>query len=348
MKILVIGGAGYTGSVLVEELIACGYSVRVLDRLFYGEDGLKNLRGKIELVVADMRRIDETILENVEAVINVGGLSNDPTAEYNPRANYEMNTLATEQSALLSKKHGIKRYIFASSCSLYDSGVVDSDANPLATEETQVSPLAAYSLSKYEGERRLLQLSDNNFAAMILRKGTVFGFSPRMRYDLVVNTFVKDALSKGIITVLGGGEMWRPLISVKDVARFYIKCLQAPIEQIRGQIFNLVYKNFRISELALRVKEVLKEIGINVEIYTDYQFLKIRNYRVSGTKITEVLGICPQVSVEDAVKEMVQKIKANGYTDFENHKYYNIRWIKLLEEASNIIKMPGSVLDLPA
>ena len=343
MKVLVIGGAGYIGSVLLEELLQRGYAVKVYDRLFYGNQGIKNIRNEIELVVGDMRAIDDSVFVGIEAVINVGGLSNDPTAEYNPQANYEMNTLATERSAQLCKRKGIKRYIFASSCSIYDFGVSDPDSDFLADEQTAVNPRAAYSISKYEGEKRLLKMADKNFSPVILRKGTVFGFSARMRYDLVVNTFVKDALSKKKIKVFYGGEMWRPLISVKDVARSYVRCLEAPENKIKGEIFNLVYKNFRISELALRVREALKEIGIDVQIDTDYRYRGVRNYKVSGEKIERVLDIRPLVSIEDSVKEIVENIEKYGYTDFESPRYYNIRWIKFLEEAEKIISTTGSL-----
>lgn len=347
MKVLVIGGSGYVGSVLVEELLERGYAVKVFDRLYYGDDGIRKIKEKIELIVGDMRVMESSVLEGVDAVINVGGLSNDPTAEYNPKANYEMNTLATEHTAKLCKKLGISRYIYASSCSIYDFGIVDPDKDVLANEETLVNPKAAYSVSKYEGERRLLKLVDNGFSPVILRKGTVFGFSPRMRYDLVVNTFVKDALNKGVITVYYGGEMWRPLVSVRDVARCYIACLEADEDKIKGQVFNLVYKNFRISELALRVREALREIGVEIKIVTDYRYKGVRNYRVSGEKIQKILDIRPVISVEESVKEMVERIGEYEYTDFDNPKYYNIRWMKFLEEADDVIKLTGSIFDLP-
>lgn len=346
MKVLVIGGGGYVGSVLVEELLERGYAVKVFDRLFYGDYGLKDIRNKIELVVGDMRTMGLSVLKGVDAVINVGGLSNDPTAEYNPKANYEMNTLATEHSAKLCKHLDIRRYIYASSCSIYDFGIIEPDNDILANEDTHVNPQAAYSLSKYEGERRLLKLVDNHFSPVILRKGTVFGFSPRMRFDLVVNTFVKDALRKGAITVFYGGEMWRPLVSVRDVARCYIACLEANETKIKGQIFNLVYKNYRISELALRVREALKEIGIEIEIITDYRYKGVRNYRVSSEKIQRILDIRPVISVEESVKEMVEKIRQYEYTDFDNPKYYNIRWLKFLEETNEVIKHASSIFDL--
>jgi len=348
MKVLVVGGAGYVGCILVRELLERGYTVKVFDRLYYGEQGLEEVREKIDLQVGDMRVMDTPILENVDAIVNLGGLSNDPTAEYNPQANYEMNTVAAEKLARLCKEVGIKRYVFASTCSIYDFGVSEEDKDVVLDEEAEVNPKAAYSSSKYRAERTLLQMADEDFCPVILRKGTIYGFSPRMRYDLVVNTFVKDALSRGYITVFYGGEMWRPLVDVRDVARTYIACLEADEEKVKGQIFNLVYRNFRISELALRVREALRSVGIKIDIKADYRYRGVRNYRVSGRKLEHILGIRPVISVEESVKDMVEKIQKYGYTDFDNPKYYNIKWMKLLEEADRIIKITGSVFEVPA
>ncbi|TET07782.1 SDR family oxidoreductase, partial [Candidatus Aerophobetes bacterium] len=206
--VLVVGGAGYVGSMLVRELLNKGYAVRTFDKFYYGDRGIEDIKDRIEVIQGDMRNIDSSIFEDINAVINVGGLSNDPTAEYNPKANYEMNVVATKNLAKLSKKRGIKRFIFASSCSIYDLGFGGEDV--VQNEEVKVNPKATYSRSKYDAERILLKMVDEDFSPVILRKGTIFGFSYRMRYDLVVNTFVKDALTKGKITIFRGGEMWRP------------------------------------------------------------------------------------------------------------------------------------------
>ena len=347
MRVLVIGGAGYVGSVLVEELLERGYAVKVFDRLYYGDYGLARIRDRIELIVGDMRLIEDKVLKGVDAVINIGGLSNDPTAEYNPKANFEINTRATTNSARLCKQHGIKRYLFASTCSIYDIGVEAFEKDIIFDEETKVSPKAAYSKSKFEAEKSLLSMSDKCFCPVIIRKGTIFGFSPRMRYDLVVNTFLKDILTKGYMTAFYGGEMWRPLVSVRDAARAYIACLEAPEERIKGEIFNLVYSNFRISELALRVKEALKSLNIKADINMNYGYSSVRSYRVSGKKLEKVLGFKPIISVEEAVRDMVKKIKEYNYTDFDNPKYYNIKWMKLLEEADKIIRVTGTVFEAP-
>ncbi len=347
-KILLVGGAGYVGAVLAEELLERGYAVRILDRLYYGEDGLRDIRDRVELVASDMRVLDKAVLQDVDAVVNIGGLSNDPTAEYNPKANYEMNTLAAKALADLCLEAGVSRYIFASSCSIYDAGVGNDEKDVLQDEETLVAPKAAYSSSKREAEKLLLGMTGDNFCPVILRKGTIYGFSPRMRYDLVVNTFVKDALSKGYITIHYGGEMWRPLVDVRDAARAYIACVQAPEDIVKGQIFNVSYRNMRISELALRVREALREVGVDIDIRADYGYRGVRSYRVSATKISRELNFRPVVSIEESVKDMVEKIRAYGYTDFDNPRYYNIRWMRLLEEADRIIKVTGTIFDAPA
>ena len=344
-KVLLAGGAGYVGSVLAQELLERGYAVRILDRLYYGEDGLRDIRDRVELVVGDVRVLHPAILEGVDAVINLSGLSNDPTAEYNPQANYEMNTVATRKLAADCKSRGIKRFVFASSCSIYARGVGDDEEDVLLDETSEVAPRAAYARSKYDAERHLLEMADEDFCPVILRKGTINGFSPRMRYDLVVNTFVKDALSTGALTMHYGGEMWRPLVDIRDVARAYIACLEADEDKVRGEIFNVSFQNMRISELALRIREALSQANIKTEIHADYAYKGVRSYRVSAHKIEQVLGIRAKVTVEESVIDMVEKIRRYDYADFGNPKYYNIRWMRLLEEAQQIIGITGSVFE---
>jgi nucleoside-diphosphate-sugar epimerase len=190
-------------------------------------------------------------------------------------------------------------------------------------------------------------MTSDTFAPLIFRKGTIFGFSPRMRYDLVVNTFVKDALSKGRISVHYGGAMWRPLIDVRDVARAYVMGLQAPADVIRGQVINLSAGNFRISELALRVQHALRELGVDVELDIEFGYRLVRSYRVSAEKANRVLGFVPQVTVEESVARMVSAIEDYGYTDFSHPRYYNIEWMKVLEEAVDIVATHGYVLSRP-
>ena len=347
-SVLVVGGAGYVGSVLVEELLSRGYSVRVFDRLYFGDVAIRPMRDRIDLVVGDMRAMDPAVLRGVQAVVNVGGLSNDPTAEYNPQANVEMNTTATLSLAALARASGVSRYVFASSASIYDVGVSDHYRDVVLDEDAAVAPRAAYSSSKYQAERGLLDMAGEDFCPVVLRKGTIYGWSPRMRYDLVMNTFVKDALSTGKITIHYGGEMWRPLIDVRDVARAYIAAIEAPDSAVRGQIFNVVYRNFRISELAIRVREALRALGIGVDVYPDFGYKGVRSYRISGDKAERVLNIKPQIGIEESVGHLVQQIRSHGVTDWDNPRYYNIRWMKQLEEAEKILGVTGSAFGAPS
>ena len=346
-KVLVIGGAGYVGCVLVEELLSKGYSVRVLDRLFFGRQPVRAFADRIELVEGDMRELEPSLFDDCGAVINVGGLSNDPTAEFNPRANEELNTHASIRAAEAARDAGVERLIFASTASIYDRGVGEEARDVLADETADVEPRAAYATSKLAAERGILPLADATFAPVAFRQGTVFGFSPRMRYDLVLNTFVKDALSAGRLTVFHGGAMWRPLIDVRDVCRAYVTALEADADAIRGEIFNLAAANFRISELALRAQKVLRKLGIEAEVDVDYTYRLVRSYRVSSEKAVRALGFQPQVSVEESIETMVREIRRNGYTDFSHPRYYNIEWMKVLEEAVEIASTHGYVLAKP-
>ena len=336
--ILVLGGAGYVGSVLVEALLDHGYPVRVYDREYYNADDSKFSK-KAEYVWGDVRDINASVFQGVDAIINLSGLSNDPTAEYQPDANKQMNTVATIKSAKQAMDKGIMRYIFASSCSVYYRDIITDSDDILCHEDMSINPQAAYSKSKYEAELGLLALADKwkGFCPVILRKGTIFGWSPRMRYDLVVNTFVKDALKTGKITINNGGELWRPMLEINDAARAYIACLQAKAPKVRGQIFNVAYKNLRVSEIALRTVDALKKLGISVDIEIQNSLGSARSYRVSTNKAYNILGISPSISIGDSVANMVSNIKTEKYTDFDNPVYYNIRWMKTLEHASRVL-----------
>jgi nucleoside-diphosphate-sugar epimerase len=346
-KVLVVGGAGYVGCVLVEELLAKGYSVRVLDRLFFGREAIRSFADRVELIEEDMRDVDASHLRDCGAVINIGGLSNDPTAEFAPRANEEMNTHASIRVAEVAREAGVERLIFGSTASIYDRGVGQESRDLLLDEEADVDPKAAYATSKRAAEQGILPLAGDGFAPVMFRMGTVFGFSPRMRYDLVVNTFVKDAVSEGVLHIFNGGEMWRPLIEVQDVARAYVAALECDTDLIRGQIFNLAAGNFRISELALQAQRGFRRIGVHVELDVDYSYRPTRSYRISSEKVFRALGFRARVSVDESVERMVTEVRRRGLTDFTNPRYYNIEWMKLLEETVGIVARHGYVLSKP-
>jgi nucleoside-diphosphate-sugar epimerase len=336
--ILVTGGAGFLGAVLVRELLDRGYAVRVHDKLLFGTRGLDSVRGRIELVPGDIRSFDPALLDGVTAVLHLAGLSNDPMAEFNPRANYEINTVGTERVARACRERGVRRFVQASSCSVYDLGMQAEDV--LRDETAEVKPRAAYAVSKHDAEKILLDWTSSEFCPVILRMGTIYGFSPRMRYDLVVNTFVKDALTRGTLTVHCGGEMWRPLVEVRDAALAYVAALEAEEEAVRGQVFNLVHRNFRVLELAHAVQAALRGVeGLRpVTIDVSYEAGAARSYRVSGAKAEAVLGYHPQTTVGASVLEMVRRIPEVGAGDFLHPRYYNIQWLQALCEMEETLR----------
>lgn len=328
-NILVTGGAGYVGCVLVPELVRRGYNVRVFDSFFFGDNGLENIKDKINIVRGDIRSFPSDVLKNIDAVIHLAGFSNDPTAEANPEANMEINAHGAIRVAEATKKAGIHCFIQASSCSVYYDNSDGDDA--MRTEESIIHPQAPYSLSKKIAEEGILSLVDGSgFCPVILRKGTLYGYSPRMRYDLVVNTFCRDAYKNGAIRLNGGGELWRPLTDVKDAAITYIQMLEAPEEKIKGQIFNVVHKNYRISELGLWFCHILASRK-QVTLQTHYEdtSARQRSYRVSGEKLKKVLGISPEIGIFPSVHAIWDKFDKEINIDFDNPIYYNIEWMKL-------------------
>ncbi len=324
--VLVTGGAGYIGSVLVRELLKSGYGVRVFDALYFGKDSLSDVENKIEIVQGDVRQFPRSVLQGVSAVIHMGSLSNDPTADFDPKANHEINCQGTMRVAEACKEAGVKRMTFASSAAVYGFHV-----GGIADEGFRTNPQSEYAMSKLDAEKTLLLLADAGFCPVILRQATVYGLSPRMRWDLVVNTMTKDAFRKKKITVLCEGENWRPLVSVNDVASAHIRCIEAPEPDVRGQIFNLVHDNLMILELAGVMKAYLnnkQKIDINV-ISGERES---RSYRISGEKMKKVLGFEPKVGIGAAVAEMHASLLQGRNADFDNPIYYNIEWMKLLAQ----------------
>lgn len=328
-KVLLTGGAGYIGVVILRKLLEKGYKVKVFDNFLFGLDAIKSYVNKIEITKKDIREISKNDLIGINAVIHQAGLSNDPMAEFDPKANYEINTLGTVRLATFCKEIGIKRFTFASSASIYDRGILKKTR--VQKEDGIVKPRAAYSVSKHKAEIELLKIADEKFAPIIFRQGTVYGFSPRMRYDLVVNTMLKTALEEEKIYVFCGGVQWRPLVDVEDVATAHIKAIEIPEKKLKGQIINLFYENYKILEVAHKVKEIVeKEIKKTIQIIVDHSPKKDRSYRISNTKIEKILYWRPKKSIEVSVENMIKEINKNKMDDFSNPQYYNIKWVKLL------------------
>jgi nucleoside-diphosphate-sugar epimerase len=337
--ILVAGGTGYIGCVLVPRLLERGYRVRVLDRFYFGEEAIESFRDRIEVVVADVREVPDAALEGVDGVINLSGLSNDPTAEFNPDANWEMNAVATETLGRACIARGIERYVFASSCSLYDGLPPGMHA-----EDAPIEPRAAYATSKRYGEEKLLEMVDDGLCPVMLRNGTVYGWSPRMRFDLVVNTFVKDALLSGALKLHGGGWMWRPLVDVQDCADAMIAAYEAPAEKVRGEIFNVVHSNYQIRELAMIVAGSVQLTGRTVTLEEAPAPKLSRDYECSNAKLSTTLGINPSRSVLESVTDLLQRIEGYEPAQLTDPRCYNIRWLELLCEVRPALEAFPAVL----
>jgi nucleoside-diphosphate-sugar epimerase len=337
--ILVTGGAGYIGSVLVRELLGLGETVRVVDPLWFGD--YLDAHHRLELVKEDLRYCETaSVLEDVNAVIHLAGLSNDPTADFAPDLNNESNVQATRQlaRAVAEKAQREKReirFLFASSCSIYYTPSVAEDVNvERMTEDLPVAPTANYSKTKRLAEIELLQIAEQYpfFCPTMLRKATIFGLAPRMRFDLVVNAFVLQAWRNQLIPIWGSGEVWRPFLHIRDAVDAYIHLLWVPAGKIRGEAFNLVHKNYRILELAHWITEILEQHR-GVESYVKRDRSKgefRRSYYVDGDKVTKALGFRPERGVAQAALEIYDALERGDFgSEPENDsRYFNIRWLK--------------------
>jgi nucleoside-diphosphate-sugar epimerase len=311
---------------LCKTLINRGFSLRIYDKFYFGRKSIENLPIRNnDFIEGDIRDLPDDLFDNVYAVIHLAGLSNDPTANFNPNMNREINTEATIKLAKEAKKAGVERFIFASTCSIYDLGIGVDDS--MKDEESKVNPKHHYSSSKYRAEKQLLKLNSKNFAVTILRKGTIHGYSPRMRYDLVVNVMVRNVFMEHPITVFCKGVQWRPIVDVEDVAEAYQLILEARRDIVGGEIFNICEDNYQVEDIARKICHVIttKYISFSSGISFEKDDKKDRSYRVSNDKIKNMLGFSFRHSLNASVKRLVKEIKENDATDFDSPIYYNIK-----------------------
>jgi nucleoside-diphosphate-sugar epimerase len=322
-KILVVGGVGYIGSILTEKLLRMGYKVRVLDILLYGKDSLHFLeREGFEFVRGDCRDL-ETIkqaLNGVDAVIHLGEIVGDPACSVNETFTIDTNYSATHMIVEQCIRLRIKRFIFASSCSVY--GQSDCEV----TEESPLNPCSLYARCKIESEKAILASHYNRFCPIILRLATVHGRSHRQRFDLVVNKLTLDALTKGRIHIFGG-KQWRPFISVYDICQCIVLVLHADNSKIINQIFNVgdARENYRL----LEVGNIIQELIPTIEVVVEGQKKGLRSYRVNFERIKEQLAFSSEYKVIDSIKDFINAYQTlNMYKDYNDSKYYNVRALK--------------------
>jgi nucleoside-diphosphate-sugar epimerase len=319
-RVFVTGGAGYVGAVLVPKLLERGYQVRVLDLYLYGDNVLDAVAGNpsLDQVKGDIRdrKLLERVMPGCDAVIHLACISNDPSFELNPELGKSINYDAFFDLVTVAKDSGVKRFIYASSSSVYG---VKPDEN--VTENLPLEPLTDYSKYKALCEEVLLREQSPGFTTVVVRPATVCGYSPRLRLDLTVNILTNYAVNAGRITVFGGAQK-RPNIHIHDMADVYLRLLEAPPEQIAGKTFNAGYENHTVTQLAEMIREV---VGRSTEIVTTPTDDN-RSYHISSEKIRRELGFVPAHTIEDAVRGLVNGFEAGRIPNpMSDIRYYNIK-----------------------
>jgi nucleoside-diphosphate-sugar epimerase len=330
--ILVTGGAGYIGSVLVPRLLSAGYRVRVLDLYVFGRDSLAGVRAhrdleEVEGDIRDAARVAEA-LEGIDAVIHLACISNDPSCELDPELTRDINHRAFEPLVRLSRERGVRRFIFASSSSVY--GVSDA---PQVTEDHPLKPLTLYNRYKAMCEEILFRHEAGDFTTVAIRPATVCGISPRQRLDLTVNILTAHAVERGEITVFGGKQQ-RPNLHIDDMVDLYELLLRLPSAAVAGEAFNAAYCNRTVAELAGMVKHAVERempergsIGITTTVSDDP-----RSYHVCSDKIRARLGYAPRRRIEDAVGDLIAAFRAGRLPDaMTDARYYNVKRLREIE-----------------
>jgi nucleoside-diphosphate-sugar epimerase len=316
-KVLVLGGAGFLGSVAVARLLERGFKVRVLDSFMFGEGALEDVKGHpgCELVRGDIRDIGAVVkaMKGCDAVVHFAAIVGDPACEENKQLAIEVNRAATRMLADVARGCGVRRFIFASSCGVYGASEFCLD------ETSAVNPLSIYAQTKVESENILMASKAADFAPTILRFGTLFGLSARMRFDLVANLFVARAAAFGKITVLNG-DQWRPFLHVQDAARAVIACLDAATSAVSGEIFNVGSSalNLQIEQLGAAIARVVP----NTEI-VKIENADRRNYRVSFEKIERILNFRCERTLESGIEEIYEAIRSGLIADFTTDQFNN-------------------------
>jgi len=325
-KVLVTGGAGYVGCVLIPKLLHQDYEVTVYDLMIFGDEGLPQ-HENLKVVKGDLRDIElfNQHLNDVDVVIHLACISNDPSFELNPGLSKSINYDCFEPMVQACKEAGVKRFIYASTSSVY--GVSDA---PEVDEEHPLVPLTDY--NKYKGmcEPILLKYQSPDFTTVIIRPATVCGYSPRIRLDLTVNILTNHAVNKGEITVFGGTQK-RPNIHIEDITDLYVQLLTLPSDKIAGETFNAGHQNHTVTEIAEMVRQVVEEempelAPVSVKtVPTDDN----RSYHITSKKIAEKLGFVPQRTVQDAARELCQVFRAGKLPNsLEDDQYFNVNTVK--------------------
>jgi len=338
-RILITGAGGYIGCILIPMLLEKGYKIRALDRYFFGESTIVK-DDNVEIVYEDIRRIKPEHFADIESVIDLAALSNDPSGELFQNATWQINHVARINVAVLAKQCGVSRYILPSSCSIYGfqkEGVI-------ANEDSHTNPLTTYAKANLEAENGVFALSSDSFCVTALRQATVYGYSPRMRFDLAINGMTYGAWKDKVLPLMRDGSQWRPMVHVKDTAKAMCFMLDQKFKDVNKQTFNVGSdkNNYQLGDLAKKVVKILPG-DVPIEWYGDPDH---RSYRVSFEKI-ESLGYSAEYTAEDGVLEIYDALEQGlleKTTETITIKWYQelVKWHKIIKQ----VEMHGGIIDL--
>jgi nucleoside-diphosphate-sugar epimerase len=337
-RVLVIGGAGYIGSLLVERLLEAGYQVRVLDSLLYGDEPLRPVKDHpgFELLVGDCRNTQGVVkaMRGVESVIALAAIVGDPACDENREAALETNYAATRMLIEIAKGHGVRRLLFASSCSVYGTTEVEVD------ETAPVRPISLYGQTKVDSEEILLKARSETFHPTILRFATVFGLSHRPRFDLVVNLLAAKASQEGAITIFNG-QQWRPFIHVRDLVQATVGVLETPVGLVSGEIFNV--GDMRLNHTLTQVAEVIAGVYPNVRVER-IDNLDRRNYRVNFQKLLDRTGFQARYTLREGIEELRRALDNRLITDYRDLRYHNQRYLQIVGTRERMDEFDASIM----
>lgn len=329
--VLVVGGAGFIGSVLTRQLLDAGYRVRVLDLQLFGNDSLAEVMShpRLEVIQGDFRNVHDVVrsLRGIDTVVHLAAIVGDPACAIHQETTIAVNYCAAKMMAQLSKANGISRFVFASTCSVYGA----SDA--VMDERSALNPVSLYATTKIDAERALLEEADDVFRPTILRIATAYGWSHRPRFDLIVNLLSAKAVTDREITIFNG-EQWRPFVNTRDIANCMKMVIEAPLEKVGAEIFNLGdnSQNYTLDDLGRLVSEAMPGTRVHHQRNNEDP----RNYHVCFDKIRDVLGFKTEVSLQVGIREILGAVEAGEVSDWRDPIY------------SNFQQMQGSVLKVLA
>ncbi len=322
---MIAGAGGYIGTVMVEQFLAAGHSVTGLDRYYFGTDTLGTEiinNQRFTLLKKDIREVTSDDLKGFDVVIDLAGLSNDPTCDLKPNLTYSINFKGGVNLAESAQKAGVSRFIYSSSCSVYGLG-----ASTSLTEASEPNPQSYYAKGKVDVENRLREIADDKFCVTLLRNATVYGLSKRMRFDLVINIMTLKAWKDKRIFVLGGGKQWRPLVHVKDVVKAFELAMNAPQTKVASQVFNVGSneQNYQVFQIANLVKELLPQTEV-IQVPDDPDK---RTYNVNFDKIKKELNYQADFNARDGIREIIEALNY-GVLDPEDSRTRTIEHYKFL------------------